>query len=293
MAVGVVLILASTLAHNGSAILFAAESRRHPSNPWLLLSIGRRARGTLAVVLNFLAWALEVAALTLVSLTLTRLVNVAGLALVLLLSQKMLHERVGPREISGVLVIALGTLAALAASPEPGGTGTTPSPSLWLLILTLSLPIVFLPGLLRATGVAPGPALAAIIAGFAYALGGVLNKGLADGLSTAARPLLVVGVAVTAAIGLWGFLVELDALQRGRASMVVPVVLALHTILPILCAPFLFGETPPGGFFDRSMLGGGVVATIIGIFIVAGSLRKRVGVEGEAPVHEHRGKDRA
>ena len=68
--------------------------------------------------------------------------------------------------------------------------------------------------------------------------------------------------------------------------MVVPVVLALHTVLPILCAPFLFGETPPEGFFDRSMLGGGVVATIIGIFIVAGSPRKRVGVEGEAPVHE-------
>ncbi len=291
MAVGVVLILASTLAHNGSAILFAAESRRHPSSPWLLLSISRRARGARAVVLNFLAWALEVAALTLVSLTLTRLVNVAGLALVLLLSRKMLHERVGPREISGVLVIALGTLAALAASPKAGGT--TPSPSLWLLILALSLPIVFLPGLLRATGVASGPALAAIVAGFAYALGGVLNKGLADGLSTAARPLLVVGVAVVAAIGLWGFLVELDALQRGRASMVVPVVLALHTILPILCAPFLFGETPPGGFFDRSMLGGGVVATIIGIFIVAGSPRKRVGVEGEAPVNEHRGKDRS
>lgn len=291
MAVGVVLVLASTLAHNGSAILFAAESRRHPSSPWLLLSISRKAQGALAVVLNFLAWALEVAALTLVSLTLTRLVNVAGLALVLLLSRRLLHERVGPREISGVLVIAFGTLAALAASPGPGST--TPSPSLWLLILALSLPVVFLPGLLRAAGVSPGPAFAAVVAGFAYALSGVLNKGLADGLSTAARPLLVIGVAVVAAVGLWGFLVELDALQRGRASVVVPVVLALHTVLPILCAPFLFGEAPPEGFLDRLMLGGGVVATLVGIFIVAGSPRKRAGAGGEAPVHEHRGKDRA
>lgn len=188
--------MASTLAHNGSAILFAAESRRHPSSPWLLLSVSRRAQGAFAVVLNSLAWALEVAALTFVSLTLTRLVNVAGLALVLLLSRKLLHERVGPREISGVLVIALGTLAALTASAGPGST--TPSPPLWLLILVLSLPLVLLPVLLRAAGVSSGPALAGVVARFAYALGGVLNKGLAYGLFSAARPLLVVGVAVVA-----------------------------------------------------------------------------------------------
>lgn len=284
MAVGVILILASTLSHNGSAILFAAESRRHPSSPWLLLSIGRRAQGALAVVLSFLAWTLEVAALTLVSLTLTRVINVAGLAVVLLLSRAMLQERVGPREVSGVLVIALGTLAALASSPGPGGT--TPSPSLWLLILVVSLPGLFLPGLLRAAGVSSGPALAAVVAGFAYALSGVLNKGLADGLSTATRPLLVAGVVVVAAVGLWGFVVELDALQRGRASAVVPLVLALHTVLPILCAPFLFGEAPPESTFDRLVLGGGILATLVGSFIVAGSPGQEPGVENRVSVRK-------
>lgn len=279
------MILASTLAHNGSAILFAAESRRHPSSPWLLLSVSRRARGAIAVVLNFLAWALEVAALTLVSLTLTRIVNVAGLALVLLLSRWMLRERVGPREMSGVCVIALGTLAAVAASPEQGAT--TPSPYFWLLILTLSLPVVFLPGLLRGFGLAPGPALAAIVAGFAYALSGVLNKGLADGFSTAAWPLLILGIAIVGAVGLWGFLVELDALRRGRAAVVVPVVLALHTVLPIACAPFLFGEAPPESLPGRLMLGGGILATLAGILLVACS-RKKPDAEIEVPVRDHR-----
>lgn len=279
MAIGVVMILASTLAHNGSAILFAAESRRHPSSPWLLLSVGRRARGALAVVLNFLAWALEVAALT-------RIINVAGLALVLLLSRWMLRERVGPRELAGVFVIALGTLASVAASPGPGAT--TPSPHFWLLILALSSPVVFLPGLLRAAGVAPGPALAAVVAGFAYALSGVLNKGLADGLATAAWPLLGLGIAAVGAVGLWGFLVELDALRRGRAAMVVPVVLALHTVLPIACAPFFFGETPPESLPGRLLLGGGILATLAGILIVAGSSRKKPDADVGVPAHENR-----
>lgn len=263
--------MASTLAHNGSAILFAAESRRHPDGSWLLLSVSRRAPGVVAIVLNCLAWILEVAALTLISLTLARIVNVAGLALVVLLSHWALRERVSRRELGGVSLIALGTVVALIV--PPGAGESSPSPSTWLLVLALSLPVMFLPGLLRALGVASWPGLAAVVAGFAYALSGILNKGLADALSTAAWPLLGLGALFVAAVGLWGFVIELDALRNGRASVVVPVVLALHTIVPIVCAPFLFGETLPEGTLARLVFGAGIFATLVGITVLAGAPR--------------------
>jgi len=69
--------------------------------------------------------------------------------------------------------------------------------------------------------------------------------------------------------GVWGFVVELDALQAGRAAVVIPVVLALHTVLPIACAPFLFGEALPGVTAERLLLGGGVLATLVGLCVIA------------------------
>ncbi len=262
-----ILILATTLAHNGSAVLFAAESRRHPPGPWLLLAVSRRAPGVLAVFLNVVGWALEIAALTLVSLTLTRVVNVAGLALVLVLSRWALRERVGRRELAGVCVLVLGTLAASAAAPERAGSSS--SPALWLLILALSLPVLLLPNVLRAFGIPRWPVLAAMVAGFAYALSSVLNKGLADALSTAAYHFVLLVTLAAVTVGFWGFVVELDALQAGRAAVVIPVVMALHTVVPIACAPFLFGEALPGGTAERLLLGGGVLATLVGLCVVA------------------------
>jgi drug/metabolite transporter (DMT)-like permease len=270
MVLGVILVLASTLAHNGSAILFAAESRRHPPGPWLILSVGRGSRGALAVVLNFVGWGLEVAALTLISLTLTRVINVAGLALILLMSRWALGERVGRRGLLGTGVLALGILAATVTAPAPGGS--SPSPTLWLLILAISLPVMALPHLLRAFNAPPWPLLAAVVAGLAYALSGVLNKGLADALPTAGWTFLVLGTLVVAGVGLWGFVIELDALQAGKAPVVVSVVLALHTVVPIAVAPLLFGEALPPGTFGRLVLGSGVLATLAGVLILAGSM---------------------
>ena len=62
----------------------------------------------LAILLNLLGWGLEVAALALISLTLARILNVAGLAILLVLTRSALKEPLGRRELFGVGFVALG-----------------------------------------------------------------------------------------------------------------------------------------------------------------------------------------
>jgi hypothetical protein len=85
----------------------------------------------------------------------------------------------------------------------------------------------------------------------AYALGGVLNKGIANALYSE-RILPLVPLTAVILVGLLGFSTELGALRDGFVSIVVPIVLALHTIVPIICALFLFGEARPADPLPRA-----------------------------------------
>jgi drug/metabolite transporter (DMT)-like permease len=85
-------------------------------------------------------------------------------------------------------------------------------------------------------------------------LSGVFTKALADVISHASVQALVplaIGVTVT---GFFGFVTELVALRLSNASVAVPVILALQAVVPILCAPFLFGETWPAGVLPGVLL---------------------------------------
>lgn len=265
---GVLLILTSTFAYNGSAVLLAAVARRSGgSRP--LVEVGRRLPGLIAVALNLLGWVLEVAALSFMPLTLARLLNVAGLGILLVLSNRLLKEPFGRRQALGVGLIALGVAAAGLAPPHNGGV--RPGSEVWALLILILGPGILLPYALRLLGRTAGPVVGATAAGLAYALSGILNKGITYALHPLALPTLASFVAAVAVLGLSGFACELDALRVGYASVVVPVVLALHTVVPILCAPVLFGEAWPAGLLQRAVLGGGVCLAVTGILVLAGS----------------------
>lgn len=269
MITGVLLVLVSTFAYNGSAVLLAAETRRQTGDSNLLLALVRRAPGLFAVFLNILGWVLEVAALTLVPLTLVRILNVAGIGLLLALTRLYLKEPIGRREILGAGLISLGIVATSLSPPRMGGA--RPGLEVWVLLLLILAPGVLLPYAMRLLHRPIGPIVGAAAAGLAYALSGVLNKGIAYALQPVdVLPLALFATAV-AVLGLLGFDMELAALRVGYASVVVPVVLALHTVVPVLCAPLLFGEAWPAGLLARVLLGGGIVLSVLGIFVLAGS----------------------
>lgn len=269
MLLGIALILASTFAYNGSAVLLASESRRQTGDTVLLLAVGRQASGAFAISMNVLGWALEVAALTLIPLTLARVLNAAGLVVLLGMVRWASKESLGRREVLGVGLVALGMVAVGFAPPHPGDS----SPSLlqYALLFAVLAPGMLAPyalGLLRRSS---GAALMATAAGLVYALSGILNKSVAYDLhASKVLSLAFLGVCI-AALGLWGFVAELNALRYGAVSMVVPIVLALHTIVPIVFAPFLFGESWPAGPLARVLLGGGILLTILGTLALTGS----------------------
>jgi hypothetical protein len=115
-------------------------------------------------------------------------------------------------------------------------------------------------------------------------LSGVFTKALADALSLESVPALVpLAVGVTAA-GFLGFVTELEALRLGNASVTVPVILALQAVVPIVCAPFLFGETWPAGILPGVLLGGGILLAVSGTVVLSGSSgRVLTEIEGPAP----------
>ena len=274
--IGILLILASTTAYNGSAVLLAAEVRRATGGSALLLAVSRRAPGAFAVFLNVVGWSLEVAALTLIPLTLARILNAAGLALLLGLARWVLQEPVGHREALAVVLVALGLAAVSLAPPLPSG----PPPSLWewALLFAILGPGIALPYVLRALRWSVGPVLGATAAGLAYALSGILNKGFAEAVHAARIPVLLPLATCIVTLGISGFVVELDALKRGRASVVVPIVLVIHTVVPIACAPFFFDEAWPAGPLRRALLGGGILLTLMGSILLSGS--RTLAVEG-------------
>ena len=270
MLLGVALILAATFAYNGAVVLLAAETRRRrPRGSSRLLAVSRRASGLFAIILNVVGGALEIAALALIPLTLARLLSVAGLGLLLGLTRWTLKEPLGPRVFVGSGLVGAGIAAASFAPPSLDTT--PPTPGEWaLVIVVLGLPSV-LPYVLRFLRRPVAPNLGAACSGLAYALGGVFSKGAAEVLSpdrVLALGLLVGGMLL---VTLLGFSVELDALEHGRASIVGSIVLALHTVVPIACAPFVFDEAWPTGPLLQSLLAAGILLTLLGTLVLPNS----------------------
>ena len=266
---GVVLILASTAAHNGSAVLLAVAARRVSGTSSLLMGAIQRTPGLFAISLGGLGWLLEVAALTFIPLTLARIINVAGLGLLLGLTRWTLKEPLGYKEFLGVSLIALGVAAASLAPPHLGDI--SPGPAQWALLLLILGSGSLVPYALKALHRPVGAALGGTAAGLAYALSGVLSKGVADAVqSIEILPLLLLTTGALV-VSLLSFSTELEALRTGYASVVIPVILAIHTVVPIACAPLLFGEAWPAGLLPRVLLGSGIFFALLGTVVLSRS----------------------
>ncbi len=280
MILGIALILASTVVYNGSVVLLAAVARRQPGDSNLVLAVSRRPSGLSAIILNVLGWSLEVGALVFIPLTLARILSVAGVGVLLGLARWALKEPLGIRELGGSGLVVLGVATVGLELPRFGTS--SPTPEDWILLTAALGPWLALPYLFRILRHSRVSTWWAISSGLAYGLSGLFTKALAETLSLESVPALVplaIGVTVT---GLLGFVTELEALRLGNASVTVPVILALQTVVPIVCAPFLFGETWPAGVPPSLLLGGGILLAVSGTIVLSDS-SGRVLTEIEGP----------
>ena len=227
-----------------STSLQALEARRSSTGTALraslLGSLARRPMWLAGTVAGLLAWPIQAFALTLASVAVVMPALGLGLIVLLVLGVRVLHERIGVREVGGAAAIAVA-IAALGWAAPPDSAAFTSGGQVAIGAL-LALAAVG-PYLLRALGRADG-LVTSIGAGLAWAAVGLatalIDSSLADRHWAAA---LAWGAGAAAAA--WsGLLSEMTALQTWPATRSIPVVFGLEMSVPAALAPILTTSRP-------------------------------------------------
>ena len=241
MRVGLAVLLAvltSTL-YALSTSLQALEARKMPSSTALraslIVRLAKRPLWLAATAAGLLAWPMQAAALALGSVALVQPALGFGLIVLLVMGVTVLHERVGRREVLGVVAIAV-PIAVLGWS-APGETGSFTTVGTWAIGLTL-LVVAPAPYLLRALGRADGLSTS-VAAGLGWAWVG-LGTSLLDDALGGRHWFVLVAWGIGVALASWSTLVdEMTSLQTWPATRAVPVAFGLEMLLPAALAPLL------------------------------------------------------
>lgn len=283
---GIVLAVAATVVYNLGFIL---EKRALDRLPRLEAHrLGRLLR-TLFTAPSWLAGfaaiccglALQAVVLSLLPLTIAQPLQASGILVTLLFSWLMLHERLGGAEFACMAVIVAAV--ALLSLSEADGAGTqvgthAAAGAIALVVLPVAVVVVVVSAAVTAwgRGVSVGYGFCAgLIYGYAglalkalsAAVFGTRHVGLAaDAVAALTSPYLYVMLGSTA-VGMCLFQV---ALQRGRASIVMPVNLVMSTGFLVVVGSWLFHEMlPPSPAALGMRLAGGVAAVAVPVILAA------------------------
>jgi drug/metabolite transporter (DMT)-like permease len=243
---------ASTLYSLGIA-LQALDAKQAPHEEHLRLALARgllrRRRWLLGTGLSMLGFPLQLLALLLAPLVVVQPALAGGLLVLLLLGQRMLGEHAGKYEYLSMAAIAIGVIGAGLAAPPRSSTHTSQELTITLVLVGLGCASL-LPYLLHVLRRSPAT-VTMIGAGLAFAWSGVATKLASDDLAQGhLLPAAAWALSTAAASGV-GVLSEMSALQARPAIQVAPVVFVTQTVVPVVLAPLLLGEsfaaTPLGG----------------------------------------------
>ena len=234
---------ASTLYSLGVA-LQAMDAKLVPRGHHLRFSlVGQlavRARWLLGTGMSILGWPLQVVALLLAPLVVVQPALAAGLILLMLVGERMLGERPSRRDYAAIGAIVIGVVGIAACAPMRSTTHSDPL-SLTLVLVGLGL-LTLVPYLALALG-RPLAILTMIGAGLGFAWSGVATKLASDDLSQHHVLVAAAWGLSTAGASAIGALSEMSALQARPAIQVSPVVFVTQTLVPVLLAPLLLGES--------------------------------------------------
>jgi hypothetical protein len=264
-------VAASTLYSLGIA-LQALDAKEAPHGEHLRLALAwrllRRGRWLLGTGLSILGWPLQLVALLLAPLVVVQPALAAGLLVLMFLAQRMLHEHAGRVEYLAMAAIVIGVAGAgLTAPPRTTGHG---SEDLAITLVLLGLGVAsLLPYALRLLS-RPPPGITMVGAGLAGAWSGIATKLASDDLAQGHVGLAVAWALSTAVASGVGVLSEMSALQERPAIQVAPVVFVTQTVVPIVVAPLLFGES-----FADTPLGGVPLSASLALLVTGAALLAR------------------
>ena len=196
--------------------------------------------------LNGVAFVLELEALRRVPLVIVQPLLAAGLIGLVFGARVFLGERVGPRQMAGVVLVAVGITLVVVGTPATGGAAGLRADAASFVAVTALLAALVMPQF--ADGGSAWRLVAAAAAGDTLVALGTNEVAAAWSrrLSLALGALLIVAVC-----GLIAVTSESAALQRLPASRVGPIVSAAQVTLPVLLVALLgqqhWGSAPAGG----------------------------------------------
>jgi drug/metabolite transporter (DMT)-like permease len=228
-----------------STSLQALEARREPASQALRASLlkrlVRRPLWLAGAAAGVIAWPLQAVALALASVAIVQPALGLGLIVLLVLGVRLLHERIGLREIAGALMItgAIAVIGWAAPAHTPGFTRGGHVAVIAALAIAAAFPYV-----LRSLGRAGG-LLTSIAAGFGWAAVGLATALIDEGIADR-HWLVALAWGAGVAVASWSsLLAEMTALQTWPATRSIPVVFGIEMVLPPALLPLL-AHTRPG-----------------------------------------------
>ena len=262
---GVALAALASVLFNLAIVIQAREAREIPQELGLHVSlIGRllrRPRWLLGAALGLMAFPLQTIALLWAPLTAVQPADAAGLLVLLFLGSRMLHERVGRREVAAVVSIVAGIVILTIAAPKRQVTQVDAAD---VILPMLAVAAIALAPLLGRRWIGAGSLAVVVGSGFAFALGAFCAKIVADAIDRKAWGAMVVALGLAAVAALVGTLSEQTALQRRQATQVAPIIFAIELLVPVALAVLVVGED-----WERSSTIGIVAALAL---VVGGAL---------------------
>jgi hypothetical protein len=263
LALGMIAAVGASTLYSLGVAFQAIEAKTSPASEHLRLALAwnliRRGRWLLGTGMSILGWPLQVLALLLAPLVVVQPTLAAGLLVLMVVGQRMLHEHAGRREHLAVVAIVVGVLGVAACAPAKT---TTHSNELVLTLVLVGLGLAsILPYMLRMVGRQIAP-ITMIGAGLGFAWSGVATKLAADDLSRGSWQVALAWGISTACASAVAALSEMSALQQRPAIQVAPVVFVIQTVVPVMLAPLLLDEK-----FSATPLGGIPLVASLGVLI--------------------------
>ncbi len=226
-----------------------------------------RRRWLAGTALSVLGFPLQVIALLLAPLVVVQAALAGGLLVLLLISERLLHERAGRREHAAMALIVLGVVGCGLCAPN---RTTTHKDVLTLTLVLVGLGLLTLvPYLLRSLGRVQAT-VTMVGAGLGFAWSALATKLASDDLSNGHLSVAFVWALSTAGASAIGALSEMSALQSRPAIQVAPMVFVTQTLVPVLLAPLLLGES----FATTPAHGVPLIASLLLLAVGAASLAR-------------------
>ena len=261
-------LLASALFYVG-VVLQAIEARAAPRSLELRLSLLgrllRRPRWVLGLALGIVGIGPQVVALGHAPFVVVQPALAAGLLIVLVLGERLLHEHVGALEVIGVVAIIAGI--ALVAWGAPPHTETHRGGAAVIAVVAALAVGALAPFPLRGTRF-DSATLVMVASGLGFAAGNVATKLFGDDFGRGHYANAAAWAIVGLAMGVAATLTNMTAFQRKDATVVVPVLTSVQTFVPIVLEPLFLREHWSSADFYGLPIAAGLVIALAGTVLL-------------------------